>query len=452
MSIIQIPSLLFTPGRACAGPLVIVLHEYRSGLEMLDAQMERCPRPRPAQSPGCHTSFHYGINFGCDIHQYVDNDDTAWGFGVVTPTCPEPVCDPTACESCTGLTADQYNVNINTGLPPTLPVWVVGPDGTVNCAVKHVAITGVDSQGFVDCCTFLADPKAYRCFISALCQIFAAAGIVPTVNNLLVHCGELVCLDITQIVADILAFDCTQAPVNPCTVCPPLVDDTDSIDLTITGATVTADAIIDPAVDNQLSVSAAGLYVPPGVTLVDCNGDDIDETFEVVTREAFEAAGTTNGVAAIWASDNTEGSISCPQQLVASECADGPFNELPIVLGSTGVGGFLEWGNPQRPPLSLLAVTNGNSVDPSDADVFTYSGVGVASVTLNAPVGACSKSDVWFKNLSASVLTIVSGDNIDGVGAITLAGTIPAGYPYGNNGGEAVHLVYDPINTTWYVV
>ena len=83
--------------------------------------------------------------------------------------------------------------------------------------------------------------------------------------------------------------------------------------------------------------------------------------------------------------------------------------------------------------------------------MFVYSSVGAGAVTLVNPI-AGEKTDLWVKNISASVLTITAASLIDGVGVITLDGTIPAGYPFGNNGGESVHLVFDTANVTWYVL
>lgn len=286
MAILKFDSILFTPGRACAGPLAIVLHEWSSGIETLDAAMNFCPRPRPAQSPGCHTSFHYGVS-GSIIHQYVLNTDTAWGFGVTPPTCPAPVCPPDPCESCTGLTVDQYNPDID-GNPPVLPPFVAGPDGTANCAVLHVAVpSGVSTSNQPGCCGFFqqnpALDKQYANFVNSLAQIFLAAGLVPSQSTLLVHCGELLCLDIDQLVADIIAEIAViiTPPVLPPCPCDPGINvvavDSASVDLTVTEApagtfTITATVTSVPPAAFCATLGALPVSVVPAVTALgpDC--------------------------------------------------------------------------------------------------------------------------------------------------------------------------------------
>lgn len=314
---------LFTTNRDCVGPLAVVLHSFSSSIETLDNEMERCPRIRPTMSPGCHTSYHYGIGAGCTFHQYVDIDNTAWGFGVLAPTCPEPICEPSECDSCTGLTAAQYNPNFD-GVLPTLPAWSVGADGTVNCAVIHVAITGA-SNNDLDCCRFLTDPQSYSCFVKALCSIFEEADITPSQDTLLVHCGELPCLDIDQLVIDLLL--CADAPIP----------------------------------------------VPP------------------------------------------------------------PCNCTPIARGVANV-----------PDEGTIAVNS------STAMVYTSTTGG--SITIDTPASSYSNTEFNIKNLSAVPLVVNSIDLIDGQLLITLAGTIASGYPFGADGGEAVHLVWNFDTESWMII
>ncbi len=309
MAPIFFPSNLFTLGRACAGPLAIVLHEYKSGIEMLDQDMNRCPRPRPLQSPGCHTSYHFGIGGNCKFHQYVPIADTAWGFGVLpAQLCPVPPCPPDPCESCTGATVDQYNPDED-GNPPVLPPFVIGPDGTVNCGVIHVAVNSIWPPNLAGICCD-PNPDAYECLVNSLCEIYQLSGLLPSQTTLLVHCGELPCLDIDQLVLDILACVNAPPPVEiPCTCTPttdqfcsalstiadgavavpgttlllgddclfhqlpPAVDivitavDTPCLDLTVTEApantfVITGSPIISPTIGNNLTCAADGLFVP----------------------------------------------------------------------------------------------------------------------------------------------------------------------------------------------
>lgn len=423
MTILQFPSRLFTSGRDCSGPVAIVLHEWSGGLDMLDLAMDRCPRPRPAQSPGCHTSFHYGVA-GSFVHQYVADADTAWGFGVTAPTCPEPSCPPDPCESCTGETDDQYLPDSETGLAPTLPSWSLGADGTVNCAVLHVAInnSGISTSNQPGCCGFIQqDPdldKAYAALVHSLAVIFIEAGLDPifstdgdTESTLLVHCDELVCLDLAQLAEDIAAeiIVINTPPVLPPCNCDLGVDitavDSDSVDLTIVETptnsfTVQADVIISADSDNLLSIADDGLLVEDP-----------------------------------WAD--------------APACGSLPVNF--VVLGGDGTGGPAQWGTPARPQLVHSDLVTASNVDPSLADVFTYSDEGDGAFTLLSPAaGECPVRDIWIKNLSEDDLTVASASLIDGQPLITLDGVIVAGYPFGNNGGESVHLFWT--GSTWLVL
>lgn len=356
---------LFTAGRAPGPAAAVVLHEYCSDLGSLDLQMERCARPRPAQSPGCHTSFHYGIS-GSFIHQYVLLANTAWGFGVTPPSCPEPLCPPDPCESCTGLTADQYQPDI-LGNPPVLPVWVVGADGTVNNRVIHIAVAGSCNRDPNNCCLFLTNDRAYTQFVNSLAEIFAASGLVPSQTTLLVHCDELNCIDIDQLVIDILAV----VPVPPFVGCECItdVDPGDGLTLALTGGTIVADLVIDPDPSNTLSVGPDGLLA-----------------------------------------------TGAPGSVLAQPAPNTTFNPNTT------------------PGNRILVVTNA----PGD------------TLTITAP--ASGVLDLYIKNAGPEALIIATtgAELIDGVATITLAGTTVGTYPFGNNGGESVHIFYNGAN--WFVL
>lgn len=352
------PSILFTAGRDCAGPVAVVLHQYSSGIEMLDSEMDRCPRPKPARSPGCHTSFHYGVE-GCTIHQYVLPANTAWGFGVTPPTCPEPICPPDPCESCTGLTQDQYQPDLNGNLP-VLPAWAVGADGTVNCAVIHVAIAGGAIVSADGCCRFLSDPQAYTCFVRSLAQIFVANALTPTQTTLLVHCGELPCIDIDQLVADVLAVINTPASILPPCTCQPTIA--------------------------QFVVGIQGLGTGPqfisGQRLVGNDGSVI----EVITDYRVDTA-----------------------------------------TGATVI-------NPDTYDIDVIMLTGGDA-------------------TVGTPTTPAALRELIIKNTDPAVARTVTG-HIDGVpGAVLTLDYRGAGpYPFGNAGGEAVHLIWDAAALTWQVI
>lgn len=275
------PSDLFTIGRDCVGPTAVVLHEYKSGLEMLDKEMNRCIRPRPLCSPNCHTSFHYGVG-SCHLHQYIDIDNTAWGFYFIpTPACPTPPCPIE--QTCDGLGSDQYNPDFD-GNPAT-PTVAAGACLEANCSVIHVAvITGVatisDGIYCIGAPTFSA--VAYNCLVQSLCEIFDAAGLIPTSGTtLLTHIGELVNLDVDQLAIDILA--CLNAPVPPlppcdCAQTPITAIDTSTINLTVAGIdnhTLSGVVNVSATAGNQVTVNPDGLFVAADtevpLTVVDTN-------------------------------------------------------------------------------------------------------------------------------------------------------------------------------------
>lgn len=369
--------LLFTAGRSCAGPLKVVLHQYESGLDFLDNEMIRCPRPRPAQSPGCHTSYHYGVS-GCIVHQYVALANTAWGFYITPDPCPEPECP--IIQTCDGIGADQYNT-LPDGTAVTPPP-LTGADGTPNCQVIHVAVTaGINQYGENIYCLDapIFDAAAYDCLVKSLCAIFDAAGLVPDAStNLLVHVGELVGLDTVQLALDII--DCQNAPgpvLPPCN-CDPIglnlaVTDTATVNMSIaSGDTFSASVIVDPTVlDNQLTAGANGLSVPNFRNLVISLIDEADTT-----------------------------------------------------------------------------------IDPDDADVFVYDGVGADSQQVLNPTS--TRNHIYVKNISVDNLTLTFAaangvDNLAGA-SLVIEPQDPGNYPFGNDGGETVHLVYSSALQTWLVI
>lgn len=415
MAPILIPDVVLrTVGRTpCTAPLAVVLHEYDSGIEALDAQMGYCPRPRPTCPTRCHTSFHYGIGGNCTFHQYVPITDTAWGFAVTPPTCPEPVCPPDPCLSCTGLTADQYNQDIN-GVAPTLPAFSADACGTANSCVIHIAVTNLfptnQALGSGPCCA--PNAAAYRCLVSSLCYIFAQADLTPSLSTLLVHCSELVCLDINQLVADVLAFNCAVVPVSPCINCPDNttleVAPADGTNPVLTASVLTVDLVVDPAGNNSLVVGPSGILAPD-VTVTDSATIDFTAAANNVTGSVKLSAQAGNHVVAK---------------------SDGLFS-----------GGEL---------FDATTVVNAGTIDPTlGFDLWKYTGAPGGTITLADPI-AGEKQSVYVKNLAAGTVTIIAASNIDGVPSIILAGTIPAGYPFGNNGGEAVHLVFSA--GTWNVM
>lgn len=424
-------SNLFTPGRACSGPTAVVLHEWKSGLENLDHEMCRCLRPRPLTSPACHTSFHYGIGGNCLFRQYVQDEDTAWGFYYIpTPACPVPPCP--IVQTCDGIGADQYNSELDGTLP--VPVVVVGPDFTANCSVIHVAIaTGAAYTGSglycIDSPSF--SEFAYRCLVQSLCYIFEDNALTPLgYSTLLTHIGELTELDLTQLAIDIqTCLDVVPAPLPPCDCAqtPLAVVDSSSINLTASGTdnhTLTAAAVVSPAAGNQLSSTISGLFVPLAADSTVVTATDTTS----INMTAVEAPADTFTLSAVAIISPTAG------------------NQLSVVADGLLV--------PTYDPVITLAAGN---VDVSaqvlaGKQIFIVDADGGA-ITLTVPPDAVGlRKEIWIKNIDAAALTVNSADLIDGQAAITLDGVIVAGYPFGNNGGEAVHLVWLSTANTWRVL
>lgn len=454
MAAIKVDSILFTPGRACGAPSAVVLHEYSSGVEALDAQMRVCPRRRPAQSPGCHTSYHYGIGGACNFHQYVAQGDTAWGFGITQPTCPTPPCPPTPCESCTGEDADQYNSALD-GTPPT-PDVTVGADLTVNCSVIHVAITGVPPfQSDLDCCHFWEDPQTYNCVLRSLCEIFTEAGLTPDMSTLLVHCGELMCLDLEKLITDLEAFDCTVTPVSPCINCPPGptgpqgpagivagVNDTDTIDMVLNGA-------------NEVQGNVKLALVNPYTNFITAQAGTTSGIFAAAV-DSFSISLTGNATTGLVQADLIVDPVACNLLqvtelggvkvcLIADSCASLPNLRTGLVanrvLGANSDTGAAEWKTTNIRVGSVTSPANigGGSIY-DQYNVLLLNDATDEGTTLVAPANSCTPTDFYIKNIGAQPARVVSADLIDGQATHTLAQW------------EFIHVVWSPVGTTWYII
>jgi N-acetylmuramoyl-L-alanine amidase len=76
MNIKQIPSPNFVVGRGSQKPEIIVIHIMAGTLIGTDSHFS---------SPFSQVSTHYGIGFNGEVHQYVKEEDTAWGNGLRVP-------------------------------------------------------------------------------------------------------------------------------------------------------------------------------------------------------------------------------------------------------------------------------------------------------------------------------------------------------------------------------
>src|SRR5580704_3730160 len=76
MTIVSIPSPNFTPGRKNYTPIAIVIHIMEGTLAGTNNWFS---------APLSKVSAHYGIGKNGDIHQYMQESDTAWHAGRVNP-------------------------------------------------------------------------------------------------------------------------------------------------------------------------------------------------------------------------------------------------------------------------------------------------------------------------------------------------------------------------------
>jgi hypothetical protein len=77
MTITQVPSPNFFPGRKTWKPIAIVVHIMEGSLSGTDSWF----RSKPSK-----VSAHYGVGINGDVHQYVQETDSAWHAGrVFTP-------------------------------------------------------------------------------------------------------------------------------------------------------------------------------------------------------------------------------------------------------------------------------------------------------------------------------------------------------------------------------
>jgi len=261
------------------------------------------------------------------------------------------------------------------------------------------------------------------------------------------------------LVADVLAFDCNPIPFSPCINCPDnttlLVADTVTVDLTLVASTLTADVNVSADAGNTIEVHADGLFVPVGMGLSDCAGTPLDDTSQVITLQGVQSNATTTDPTGIWSSaDLGEGILDCPAVLTAPPCS-AQLNRLDVVLGGDGVNPSVQWGLPARTSLRQLirATTSGAAIDPQTVDLVVYTNAGAGSIAISDPTDVdCGTTDLYIKNLSVSTLTVTSTSFDGGIGVISLDGQILAGYPFGNDGGESVHIAWVPSLSTWVIL
>lgn len=450
-------STLFTVGRDCVGPTAVVLHEFKSGIEMLDAEMCRCIRPRPLTSPGCHTSFHYGVGGNCNFRQYVDDADTAWGFYYIpTPACPVPPCP--IVQTCDGIGADQYNPELDGTLP--IPVVAAGADLTANCSVIHVAvITGAayTSSGIYCIGSQNFSERAYNCLVQSLCYIFDTNGLTPVgYSTLLTHIGELMDLDLTQLAIDIQAcLDAVPPPLPPCdcipTETPITVTDSSTLDLTVSGVnnhTVSGAVRLSATAGNAVTANPDGVYSPE-ITGTDTGS--VTLTISGADNHNIEANVNISATADNALVENPDG-LYVPEVVVpepAASCLLAPainlngYQVLTSEADGTGVG-YHRYADP------VVTFAGGILDVQARFDVgeriFIMNAPDQELTLINPPDVSCGHKEIWIKNINVGALTVFSADLIDGQASFVLAAPAPG------LSGDSVHLVWSFSDSTWYVL
>lgn len=326
-----------------------------------------------------------------------------------------------------------------------------------------------------------------------MAEIFIASGLTPTQTTLLVHCSELLCLDIDTLIIDINAVidqppaplpscNCTATVVAPAAICTALAtlptavtpatvvlgDDCEFhplpvADITVVGTdTATVDITVVEAPIGTFTVSAT--VIPSYDLLCETIQElepqgDVGSVVQVVGT--IQGEGTTCGLYTIPVIDI----LALDTATVNTTVAEAPTGVFTV---SSAVNVSATAGNSITQNLDGLYVpipTNRNEVlvlpnatvitqallDSNNASTVIITGDVDGQVSIEPPSSSQDKH-LWIKNATLAQLDIDStgGELIDGVLIITLDGTIPAGYPFGNNGGEAVHLVW--AGTAWYIL
>lgn len=94
-----------------------------------------------------------------------------------------------------------------------------------------------------------------------------------------------------------------------------------------------------------------------------------------------------------------------------------------------------------------------NTVLVPSTDYIVAGSVAGINIVLAQP-GACDPQVFHFKNISSGQITVTAqgGATIEGLGFVTLDGTVAGGYAFGNNGGESVMLAWNGAVSEWMVI
>jgi hypothetical protein len=250
------------------------------------------------------------------------------------------------------------------------------------------------------------------------------------------------------------------------------VEDTQCINLALVDNVLSATPILNPLPGNALVCDGDGLFVPEqSVDVAGLVTQCINVTVGEPTPDNFEVSAvpilsTDPGnvlecrPTGLYAPGNTIADVigqdtDCMDVTVVQAPA-GVFTLSVDPIISTGAGNQITCESdglfvPGFQTVTFKALTAAEVIDPSDPFDVYHNSIASNMVSLLAPAPG-DRNSIWIKNLEVTDLIVTSVDLIDGVAAITLDGTVPAGYPFGNNGGEAVHLVYDAALATWLIL
>jgi hypothetical protein len=243
---------------------------------------------------------------------------------------------------------------------------------------------------------------------------------------------------------------------------PLAVADTPCLNLTLAANVISGVPTISPDAGNLIQCTGNGLFVFP--TQVSITGTDTD-CFQVTASEPTEnnfeiavtpiispAPGNTLSCTAAGLYAASSDFIITP----APSCTSSVPQVGTMIVGADG-SGLPEW---QRIRWNRTMASAGGAITQAaliaagwkDKVLVTAGPAG--SVTIEPPTDECGIHEIWIKNVDASnVLTVSSSgaETIDGVASITLDPAL-GGYPFGNNGGEAAHIIWDIVTAAWYIV
>lgn len=258
----------------------------------------------------------------------------------------------------------------------------------------------------------------------------------------------------------------------------PTVADTDCIHLEINSGEITAEPIISLVSGNILQCLGDGLYANVSPLPIEINGDSTPcinvavnepttDNFVITAAPVISPDGgntlecRANGLFAAGTVGNIIGQDTDCIDITVVESPTDTFTISvdPIISPDTGNllvcqanGLFAALPCTPDPVSEVGAGTIDLAADRANGiNVYVVDANGGSITLTNPPDAACEEKHLYIKNVDTAALSVISADLIDGQGTITLQGTSTGGYPFGNDGGEAVHLIWRSVANTWAV-